>query len=71
MNDHKKIIEAYDKIKATIKTSVTEEHIETVNHMIDNLTAICLGEKIHYDYYILYIKNLKEEVKERLKQLKK
>ena len=71
MNDHKKIIDSYDKIKATIKTSITDEHIAVVNSMISNLVVLCLSEHLPYDYYILYIKNLKMEVKERLKQLRK
>jgi hypothetical protein len=33
--------------------------------------VLCLNEQLPYDYYILYIKNLKMEVKERLKQLGK
>jgi len=71
MNDHKKIIDAYDKIKVTIQTSITDEHIAVVNNMISNLMVLCLSEHLPYDYYILYIKNLKKEVKERLKHLRK
>jgi len=71
MNDHKKIIDAYDKIKVTIHTSITDEHSAVVNNMISNLMILCLSEHLPYDYYILYIKNLKREVKERLKHLKK
>jgi hypothetical protein len=71
MNDHKKIVDAYDKIKATIKTSITEDHMNVVNNMINNLMVLCLNEQLPYDYYMLYIRNLKMEVKERLKQLGK
>jgi hypothetical protein len=45
--------------------------IAVVNNMISNLMVLCLSEHLPYDYYILYIKNLKKEVKERLKLLKK
>jgi hypothetical protein len=67
MNDHKKVIEAYDKIRAIIKTSVTDEHFKIVQNMIDNLTVVCLGEKLPYDYYILYVNNLRIELKEKIK----
>lgn len=71
MNDHKKIIERYDKVKDTIKSCIHEEHINVARQMIDNLTVLCLNEKLPFDYYILYINSLKEILKERIEQIKK
>lgn len=66
---HHKIIEAYDKIKEIIKSCLNEDHIKVARQMIDNLTVLCLNEKLPYDYYILYINNLKETLKNKMKQL--
>jgi hypothetical protein len=71
MNDHNKIIESFDKIKATIKSCVNEEHIDGARKMIDNLMAICLNEKLPFEYYMLYVSALKELLKERIKQINK
>lgn len=71
MNDHKKIVEGFDKIKATIKSCIHEEHINVARQMIDNLTVLCLNEKLPFDYYILYINVLKQMLKEKIEQINK
>jgi len=71
MNDHKKIVEGFDKIKATIKSCIHEEHINVARQMIDNLTVLCLNGKLPFDYYILYINVLKQMLKEKIEQINK
>ena len=69
MRDHKKIIDSYDKAKEIIKSCINEGHIKVARQVIDNLTVLCLNEHLPYDYYILYINNLKNNLKEKIKQL--
>ena len=69
MRDHKKIIDSYDKAKEIIKSCVNESHVKVARQVIDNLTVLCLNEQLPYDYYILYINNLKNNLKEKIKQL--
>jgi hypothetical protein len=69
MKDHKKIIDGYDKAKEIIKSCVNENHVSVARQVIDNLTVLCLNEHLPYDYYILYINNLKNNLKEKIKHL--
>jgi len=69
MKDHKKIIDGYDKAKEIIKSCINENHVSVARQVIDNLTVLCLNEHLPYDYYILYINNLKNNLKEKIKHL--
>lgn len=69
MEDYRDFIETYIKIKNIIESCTTTPHLKVAKQMIENLTAICLNSHLSYDFYILYINNLKFFLKRKNDEL--
>lgn len=62
----------YEKIKNTIESSVTYEHLKVSEKMFDNLVSKCLiSQSIPYSFYIIYIQNLRLLLNLKLKEIEK
>lgn len=60
----------YDKIKNTIESSITYEHLKVSEKMLDSLTSKCLtSQSIPYSFYIIYIQNLRLLINLKLKEV--
>jgi hypothetical protein len=60
----------YDKIKNTIESSITHEHLKVSEKMLDNLASKCLiSQSIPYSFYIIYIQNLRLLINLKLKEI--
>jgi len=68
-NQH--FFEKYIKICNVITSCVNKNHILVARQMIDNLTILCLGTKIPYEFYISYINNLKNILTKKTDEITK
>jgi len=59
------------KVKRIIKSCETLDHIEVTKQIIENLSVMYLGISLPYDFYTLYINNLKFLLKLKLNELTK
>jgi len=64
-------IDKYLKVKRVIKSCETLDHIEVTKQMIENLSVLYLGIHLPYEFYTVYINNLKFFLKLRLSEIVK
>lgn len=70
MNSPGDFLLSYDKIKNTIESSITYDHLKITEKMLDNLMSKCLiSQSIPYSFYIIYIQNLKLLINLKLKEI--
>jgi hypothetical protein len=65
------IIDKYLKVKKIIASCKTLDHTKVAKQTIENLSIICLGVALPYEFYIVYINNLKFFLKLKIDELTK
>ena len=69
MGNSKEFLEKYSKVKNTIESCTTKDHIKVANQMIDNLIILCLNNSLSYDFYIFYIDKLKSFLNNKIDEI--
>lgn len=57
--DRNTFIEKYLKVKKVIASCKTLNHTKVAKQMVENLSVMCLGVALPYEFYATYINNLK------------
>lgn len=71
ISNSKEFLDRYVKVKDTIESCVSNDHIKVANQMIDNLIVLCLNNSLSYDFYIFYINQLKSILKKKTDEILK
>jgi hypothetical protein len=69
MDDSREFLDRYAKIKNTIDSCETLDHVKVTKRMIDNLSTLCLYNALPYDFYIFYINQLKSLLNKKFNEL--
>lgn len=69
MGDSREFLDRYAKVKTTIESCTTKEHIKVATQMIDNLIVLCFNNSLSYDFYIFYINKLKSLLKTKIDEI--
>ena len=69
--DRNILIEKYLKVKKVIASCKTLDHTKVTKQMIENLSVMCLGMHLPYEFYSTYINNLKFFLKLKIDELTK
>jgi hypothetical protein len=69
MDDSREFLDRYAKIKNTIDSCETLDHVKVTKRMIDNLSVLCLYNALPYDFYIFYINQLKSLLNKKFNEL--
>jgi len=69
MDDSREFLDRYAKIKNTIDSCETLDHVKVTKRMIDNLSTLCLYNTLPYDFYIFYINQLKSLLNKKFNEL--
>jgi hypothetical protein len=69
MDDSREFLDRYAKIKNTIDSCETLDHVKVTRKMIDNLSTLCLYNTLPYDFYIFYINQLKSLLNKKFNEL--
>ena len=69
--DRNILIEKYSKVKKVIASCKTLDHTKVAKQMIENLSMMCLGIPLPYEFYSTYINNLKFFLKLKIDEFNK
>ena len=69
--DRNILIEKYTKVKKVIASCKTLDHTKVAKQMVENLSVLCLGVPLPYEFYATYINNLKFFLKLKIDELTK
>lgn len=69
MGDSREFLDRYAKVKQTIESCTTLEHIKVAKQMIDNLVVLCMHNTVPYDFYVFYINQLKSFLNKKINEL--
>ena len=69
--DYNTFIDKYLKVKKVIESCKTLDHTKVTKQMIENLSIMCLGVSLPYEYYSIYLHNLKFFLKLKIDELTK
>lgn len=69
MGDSREFLDRYAKVKQTIESCTTLEHIKVAKQMIDNLVVLCMHNTVPYDFYVFYINQLKSFLNKKTNEL--
>lgn len=69
MDDSREFLDRYAKIKNTIDSCETLDHVKVTKRMIDNLSTLCLYNTLPYDFYVFYINQLKSLLNKKFNEL--
>jgi len=69
--DRNIFIKKYLKVKKVITSCTTLDHTKVAKQMVENLSMMCLGIPLPYEFYSTYINNLKFFLKLKIDELTK
>ena len=69
--DRDTFIEKYLKVKNVIASCKTLDHTKVARQMVENLSILCLGIPLPYEFYSTYLHNLKFFLKLKIDELTK
>ena len=69
--DRNTFIEKYLKVKNVIASCTTLDHTKVAKQMVENLSLLCLGISLPYEFYSTYLHNLKFFLKLKINELTK
>ncbi len=69
--DRNTFIDKYLKVKEVIASCTTLDHTKVARQMVENLSLLCLGISLPYEFYSTYLHNLKFFLKLKINELTK
>lgn len=69
LEEYKKIYIQYNKILATIRSSININHINCCIRVVDNFEDYCLKSNLQQNTRIVLVRNLKEYIKLKKKSI--
>ena len=69
--DRNSFIDKYLKVKTVIASCTTLDHTKVAKQMVENLSILCLGISLPYEFYSTYLHNLKIFLKLKINEFTK